>query len=146
MALPGQLRSAELPAPAQGRRSDRGQQEVSQVPTRSFRASAGLRPRQGGGASHSGPAHVAFDGLDRLGPCVAAHFVAQYRPHTIAVYASPWSSPSTPQHSLQAGATPYLGRTFTGWTAPASPGAPNVELAAAMQRIGELSMENELLR
>src|SRR3954469_4448855 len=29
----------------------------------------------------------------------------------------------------KAGATPYLGRTFTGWTAPASPGAPNVELA-----------------
>src|SRR5262252_8871966 len=24
----------------------------------------------------------------------------------------------------QAGATPYLGRTFTGWIAPASPGAP----------------------
>src|SRR3954452_4258953 len=24
----------------------------------------------------------------------------------------------------QAGATPYLDRTFTGWTAPASPGAP----------------------
>jgi hypothetical protein len=28
----------------------------------------------------------------------------------------------------QAGATPYLGRTCTGWTAPASPGAPKLEL------------------
>src|SRR3954447_6487900 len=73
------------------------------------------------------PPHVAFGALDRLGPCVDVHFVAPYSPHTIAVYASPWSSPSTPQHSLQAGATPYLGRTLTGWTAPASPGAPKNE-------------------
>ena len=29
----------------------------------------------------------------------------------------------------QAGATPYLGRTCTGWIAPASPGAPEVGLA-----------------
>src|SRR5215210_7765208 len=28
-----------------------------------------LRPRQGDGSSHSGPAHVAFGTLDRLGPC-----------------------------------------------------------------------------
>src|SRR3954470_17379564 len=83
--------------------------------------------RQGDGASHSGPAHVAFGALDRLGPCVDVHFVAPYSPHTIAVYASPWSSPSTPQHSLQAGATPYLGRTLIGWTAPASPGAPKAK-------------------
>ena len=33
----------------------------------------------------------------------------------------------------QAGATPYLGRTSTGWTAPASPGAPEVELAVVVQ-------------
>jgi hypothetical protein len=26
--------------------------------------------------------------------------------------------------AVPAGATPYLDRTFTGWTAPASPGAP----------------------
>ena len=138
--LPAKARSckqADIPrrfhafalAPTRGRLGGCGRQEVSQVPTRSFRARAGLRPRQGGGASHNGPAHVAFGALDRLGPCVAAHFVAQYRPHTIAVYASPWSSPSTPQHSLQAGATPYLGRTLTGWTTPASPGAPKVELS-----------------
>ena len=42
----------------------------------------------------------------------------------IAVYAS-WSpSPTTTQHSLQGGSLlPYPGQTFTGWTAPASPGA-----------------------
>jgi hypothetical protein len=42
----------------------------------------------------------------------------------IAVYASCSSSPTPTQHSLQGGSlglTP--GRTFTGWTAPASPGA-----------------------
>src|SRR3954454_18074658 len=31
----------------------------------------------------------------------------------------------------KAGATPYLGRTFTGWAAPASPGAPKAELRIA---------------
>jgi hypothetical protein len=36
--LPRWLRSAELPTPARDRRSGCGQQEVSQVPTRSFRA------------------------------------------------------------------------------------------------------------
>jgi hypothetical protein len=30
----------------------------------------------------------------------------------------------------QAGATPYLGRTCTGWIAPASPGAPKCELSS----------------
>ena len=33
----------------------------------------------------------------------------------------------------QAGATPYLGRTCTGWIAPASPGAPEVGLVASGQ-------------
>src|ERR1019366_10504754 len=41
-----------------------------------------------------------------------------------AVYASRPPSPATTQHSLQGGSLlPYPGRTFTGWTAPASPGA-----------------------
>ena len=31
----------------------------------------------------------------------------------------------------QAGATPYLGRTSTGWTAPASPGAPKIHSSIA---------------
>jgi hypothetical protein len=42
----------------------------------------------------------------------------------IAVYASRPSSPATTQHSLEGGALPpYPHRSFTGWTAPASPGA-----------------------
>ncbi len=42
----------------------------------------------------------------------------------IAVYASRPPSPTTTQHSLQGGALPpYPRRTFTGWKAPASPGA-----------------------
>jgi hypothetical protein len=32
------------------------------------------------------------------------------------------------KRGLQAGATPYPDRTFTGWAAPASSGAPKVEL------------------
>jgi hypothetical protein len=42
----------------------------------------------------------------------------------IAVYASRPPSPTTTQHSPQGGTLlPYPDRTFTGWTAPASPGA-----------------------
>jgi hypothetical protein len=33
-------------------------------------------------------------------------------PHTITVYASPWSSPSTTQHSLPSGGYPLLGPDF----------------------------------
>ena len=44
--------------------------------------------------------------------------------HMIAVYASRPSSPAAPQHSLEGGTLlPYPRRTFTGWKAPASPGA-----------------------
>jgi hypothetical protein len=44
--------------------------------------------------------------------------------HMIAVYASRPSSPAAPQHSLEGGSLlPYPRRTFTGWKAPASPGA-----------------------
>ena len=44
--------------------------------------------------------------------------------HMIAVYASQPSSPATTQHSLEGGSLlPYPRRSFTGWTAPASPGA-----------------------
>src|SRR6202040_2181726 len=45
-------------------------------------------------------------------------------PHTTAVYASRPPSPTAPQHSLPGGPLrPCLGRTFTGWIAPAWPGA-----------------------
>ena len=51
--------------------------------------------------------------------------------HSIAVYASPWSSPSTPQHSLPGDPLrSYPGRTSTGWNAPASPGAPKIYSSA----------------
>src|SRR5277367_5354218 len=44
--------------------------------------------------------------------------------HMIAVYASRPPSPATTQHLLQGGSLlPYPGRTFTGWTTPALPGA-----------------------
>jgi hypothetical protein len=44
--------------------------------------------------------------------------------HMIAVYASRPSSPAAPQHLLEGGSLlPYPHRTFTGWKAPASPGA-----------------------
>jgi hypothetical protein len=44
--------------------------------------------------------------------------------HMIAVYASQPPSPATTQHSLGGGSLlPYPRRSFTGWTAPASPGA-----------------------
>ena len=52
----------------------------------------------------------------------------------IAVYASRPPSPATTQHSLQGGSLlPYPGRTFTGWTAPASPGALVTLLGAFKQ-------------
>src|SRR5271169_1357587 len=49
-------------------------------------------------------------------------------PRTIAVYASPRSSPSTTQHSLPGGRYPL---PSTGWNAPASPGAHVTELPPA---------------
>lgn len=55
--------------------------------------------------------------------------------HMIAVYASRPSSPAAPQHSLEGGSLlPYPHRSFTGWTAPASPGAlitDSIDSAAA---------------
>jgi hypothetical protein len=46
-------------------------------------------------------------------------------PHAIAVYASWPPSPTGSRNThYQADATPYLGRTFTGWITSASPGAP----------------------
>ena len=59
-----------------------------------------LRPRQSAGASHNGAGHVAFDVTYRLGLCVLCLSRLNSLPHTIAVYASPRSSPSATQHSL----------------------------------------------
>src|SRR5262249_23175937 len=44
-------------------------------------------------------------------------------PHAIAVYASRPLSPVATQHSLPSGRYPLLGPAFTGWIAPALPGA-----------------------
>jgi hypothetical protein len=45
------------------------------------------------------------------------------------VYASQPPSPATTQHSLEGGSLlPYPHRSFTGWTAPASPGALTVDI------------------
>jgi hypothetical protein len=57
----------------------------------------------------------------------------------IAVYASRPPSPTTTQHSLQGGTLlPYPRRTFTGWNAPASPGALTVDFSLAGLRFGRL--------
>src|SRR3954470_18545881 len=82
--------------------------------------------RQGDGSSHSGPAHVAFGTLDRLGPCDIGISWLNPTPHKIAVYASPWSSPSTPQHSLPGGRYPLPGPDFHRLERASFPGAPQV--------------------
>ena len=54
----------------------------------------------------------------------------------IAVYASRPPSPTTTQHSLQGGTLlPYPGRTFTGWNAPASPGALITDFTETARRL-----------
>src|SRR4051794_41765878 len=60
--------SIGLPVVARDRRSDCGQHEVSQVPTRSLTARTGLRPRWSGGPSQNGPAHVGCGGFARPRP------------------------------------------------------------------------------
>ena len=55
------------------------------------------------------PHNVAFDTIDRLGPCEIAISWLNPTPHTIVVYASPRSSPSTTQHSLPGGRYPLPG-------------------------------------
>jgi hypothetical protein len=55
--------------------------------------------------------------------------------HMIAVYASRPPSPATTQHLLQGGSLlPYPGRTFTGWTTPALPGALITDFRDAIRR------------
>src|SRR5258705_695241 len=55
--------------------------------------------------------------------------------HMIAVYASQPPSPATTQHSLEGGSLlPYPHRSFTGWTAPASPGALITDFYHALRR------------
>ena len=67
-------------------------------------------------------------------------------PHAIAVYASqPLSPVATPNTRYQADATPYLGRTSTGWIAPALPGALiRSSLCAASKTWRRLKGTNQL--
>src|SRR5208283_1069239 len=103
---------AEIPLIRLSRFSRPPLSEVSQVPTRSFRTLCGLRPRQGVSASHCGAAHIAFDGGDHLGPCSVSISRLNPTPRSLTVYASPWSSPSTAQHSLPGGRYPLPGPDF----------------------------------
>ena len=45
-------------------------------------------------------------------PAISSLSWLNLTPHTITVYASPWSSPSTTQHSLPSGRYPLLGPDF----------------------------------
>src|SRR5271166_3534480 len=53
------------------------QREISQVPTRSFPARCGLRPRRSDSVSHGDTAHIAFGAYGRLGLREFINFVAQ---------------------------------------------------------------------
>ena len=67
--------------------------------------------------------------------------------HMIAVYASQPSSPATTQHSLEGGSLlPYPHPSFTGWTAPASPGALITDLIESAGRGGPCRVATCLTR
>src|SRR4051794_14342383 len=66
--------------------------------------------------------------------------------HMIAVYASWPSSPAPTQHSLQGGSLlPYPDRTFTGWTAPASPGALQTDSKLGAKVSAKFSVKGKVL-
>ena len=85
---------------------------------------------------HSEGARVAFDAFDRLGSRDVPHFVAHsHTPHNCCVrFVAPVAGGSRNTH-YQAGATPYPGRTSTGWIAPASAGAFRKRGSRAADRI-----------
>jgi len=74
--------------------------EISQVPTRSFCAWCGPRPRRDDNASHDGIAHVAFDHEDNLRSRDSIISWLTPTPHATAVYASCSASP--PPHATLA--------------------------------------------
>jgi hypothetical protein len=59
-----------------------------------------------------GAAHVAFGCVNGLGLCDFVLSRLNSPPHTIAVYASPRTSPPATQHSLPSRRYPLLGRDF----------------------------------
>ena len=68
----------------------------------------------------TGP-HMCLRRCPQASASAASHlFQLDGLPHTIVVYASPWSSPSTTRTlTTRRPAFPYLGRTCTGWNTPA---------------------------
>ncbi len=101
------------------------------VPTRSFRAWCGPRPRRDD-ASCIARTHMLPSTLSTASaPATFSISWLTPTPHTIAVYASWPRRRKLTQHSLPGGRYPLprlspgqaLGRTSTGWIAPASPGA-----------------------
>jgi len=65
-----------------------------------------------------------FGSSDGLGPCDFKDFVAHSHPKRSLCTLRHGRHLPQRNTRYQAGATPYLDRTFTGWIAPASPGAP----------------------
>jgi hypothetical protein len=107
--VPGHL----IPLAANRRRGIESQSAaVGNLPRESGFWAAGIRPRQSADASHSGDGHIAFDVTYRLGLCGLSLSRLNRPPHTIAVYASPRSSPSATQHSLPGGRYPLPGPDF----------------------------------
>jgi len=90
-----------------------GPDGASQVPTRSLCARNGLRPRQSGGASHTGAVHVAFATTDRLGLCNFSDLVAQsHSSHNRCVRFSPAVTGRTCNTRYRAARYALPGRDF----------------------------------
>jgi hypothetical protein len=97
-------------------------------------------------ASHNGIARVAFDHKDGLRSREFIISWLNHTPHATAVYASCSALP--PPHATLASrrlARPYLGRTCTGWIAPALPGAFTYSITsfAAERKSGEIATPRE---
>jgi hypothetical protein len=78
-----------------------------------------LDPGRASAPRNDGAAHVAFERMKTLGPRDIDLSRLNPTPPAIAVYASSPLSPAVTQRSLLSGRYPYLGRTSTGWIAPA---------------------------
>src|SRR5450830_761537 len=93
------------------------------------------RLRRSDRPSHSGPAHIAFDTIDGLGLRMIAISKLTPTTHTIAVYASPWPSPDTTQHSLPGGRYPLPGPDFHRLDHASFPGAPMAGLCVPLSTL-----------
>jgi hypothetical protein len=68
-----------------------------------FKRDVAFDPGRASAPRIRGAAHIAFGSGECLGPCNVSISRLNLTPRSIAVYASSWSSPSTPQHSLPGG-------------------------------------------